>query len=630
MDLSVPQAALSELAAAYFQAMVTVALAVMCVHLHRRYRKAYFRDWAVAWGIYTLRLGSIILFLHTGTPVWLYYHQVFTGWTALALLWAALVFSRQLVWQPRFVLLLVFPPVWSYLAIYELDNFLAAALPAVIFLHLATAATAWAFFKYHRDTGSKAARLLAFFILLWALHHLDYPFLRARGIWNPWGYYLDLLFELAVGAGILLLVQEDLDEGLRSLSALSAELQSGRPPNELPDALMERTLALRAVRGSALVWAPWAEGGGDPPPGGRSTDAPLDTAGIVVASAGTARSWVTDPPGAILEPLLSRVFETGEPQVATDRGQADFPHDYVAALPILQRDRVAGALVVVGDARDPFTALNDSFLVALGQQMGGALRNADLNRRLADRTEELERLQERMVQRHEEERERISRELHDETAQMLAAVNLRLGLLQERVSPDDASGLEQTRKLLGDGIRSIRSVARNLRPVALDDLGLLSALRALVRDLDGRGGPEIHATLPARLPALHPSTELALYRTAQEGLANALRHAGADHVSLEVLPENDERIVVIVRDDGVGYPERIHGGSLRHSSGLAGMRERIVALGGTVRLGASESGGAELRVEVPARGARTASRPSPDAPSSHDPSPRPDAATTHD
>jgi len=593
MDLSVPDASIIELAAAYFQALVTVALAVLAIQLHQRYQKAYFRDWAVAWGIYTLRLGAIILFLHTGRPVWLYYHQVFTGWTALALLWAGLVFARQLQWQPRFFLLLIFPPVWSYLAIYEMDNFLAAALPAVLFLCLATAATAWAFFQYHRDTGSKAARLLGFFLVLWALHHLDYPFLRARGIWNPWGYYLDLLFELAVGVGILLLVQEDLDEGLKALAGLSAELQSGRPANELPDALMERALELRAVRGSALVWIPWESR--------EDREAAEEQAGsaLVVAAAGTARRWVTDPPSPILEPLLARVFDSGEPQVSSDTGPG-FPHDYVAALPVLQRGRVQGALVVVGDARDPFTALDDSFLVALGQQMGGALRNADLNRRLADRTEELERLQERMVQRHEEERERISRELHDETAQVLAAVNMRLGLLQERVDDEDATGLEQTRQLLGDGIRSIRSVARNLRPVALDDLGLLSALRALVRDLGGRAGLAIEASFPPSLPGMSPAAELALYRTAQEGLANTMRHADADLVTLEVQRLADDTVLLHIRDDGKGYPEHILKGSLRHSSGLAGMRERIVAVGGEVRLGGSATGGASLEVELPA------------------------------
>ena len=600
MDLSVPQLAATELAAAYFQFIITVGLALIAARLHRRYRKSYFRDWAVAWGIYAVRLAAIISFLHTGIAVWLYWHQVLTGWTALALLWAALSFARETPWRPAYLLLVLFPPVWSFVAIYQMDNFLLAAGPAVLFLSAATLATAWAFRRYHREASSAAAGVLAVFLVLWALHHLDYPFLRARGIWNPWGYYLDVFFELAVGVGILFLVQEDLDEGLRALSALSAELQSGRTREDLPDALVSRILDLRAVRGCALFWSP------PPSPAARSPDDWL-AQGRFVAKGGACETWAATGPAPGMSRLLERVAESGEPQMGSDAATADLPHAYVAALPILQRRQVAGALVVVGDARDPFTALDDSFLLTLGRQIGAALRNAELNRNLAERTRELERLQERVVQRHEEERERISRELHDETAQVLAAVNLRLGLLQERVAPEQAEGLEQARGMLGDGIRSIRQVARNLRPVALDDLGLLSALRALVRDLSGRAGLHLETRLPDRLPSLSPAAELALYRAVQEGLANAARHADASRVALSVSTDDDGRTTLHIEDDGRGYPPDVLSGEPRRSSGLSGMRERIAAVGGTVTLGTSALGGASLRVHL-----------SPDSPS-HDP-----------
>jgi hypothetical protein len=200
MDLSVPEAVLSELAPAYFQAIVTVALAVLCATLHRRYRKPYLLAWTVAWLVYALRMGAIISFMHTEDLAWLYWHQVFTGWTAIALLWAAMVFWRQTPLRAYHVVLVLFPPVWSFMAIYRLDNFLLAAGPAVLFLSGATLATGWAFFRYHRETASAAAMLAATAMLLWAFHHLDYPFLRARGVWNPWGYYLARGVDRAVGA----------------------------------------------------------------------------------------------------------------------------------------------------------------------------------------------------------------------------------------------------------------------------------------------------------------------------------------------------------------------------------------------------------------------------------------------
>jgi len=154
MDLTVPDAARSELAAAFFQAAITLALAVLCAWLYRRYRKPYFGWWAVAWSLYVLRLVAIISFVLSGDRNWLYWHQVITGWTALALLWAALVFSQQLRWRQGYLALVLFPPLWSYVAIYRLDSFLLAAGPAVLFLSGATLWTAWAFFRYHRQARS--------------------------------------------------------------------------------------------------------------------------------------------------------------------------------------------------------------------------------------------------------------------------------------------------------------------------------------------------------------------------------------------------------------------------------------------------------------------------------------------
>ena len=87
--------ATAELAAALLQMAVTLGLAGLFVYLHRRYRKPHFLWWAVAWSVYALRLAAIIAFLASNAWSWLYWHQVATGWTALAFLWAALVFSRQ-------------------------------------------------------------------------------------------------------------------------------------------------------------------------------------------------------------------------------------------------------------------------------------------------------------------------------------------------------------------------------------------------------------------------------------------------------------------------------------------------------------------------------------------------------
>ena len=587
MQDPIPTAATTELHAAFLQAVITLGLATLCWFIHRRYRKPYFAWWAAAWGLYGVRIGAIVSFLLTGDWIWLYWHQVVTGWTALALLYAALVFSRGLRWRSWYFALVLFPPVWSYIAIYRLDHFLWAAGPAVLFLSLATLVTGLVFLRYRRRVGSSGATLLAAAFILWGLHHLDYPFLRARGAWNPWGYYLDILLTLAVGTGILLLVLDDLRRGLGALSDLSGDLQQAGRQQDVLDALLARPLTLPAVRGSALFLAD----------DGR----PRFTRGAGVYGDGT-----TAAPDGPATGLLARAMSTGLPQVTDewkDRAAGAYP--YAAVLPLFRNQATMGALVLVGDARDPFTALDDRFLVALGQQVGAALANTDLYRRLEARTVELGRLSARMVKQHEEERRRLSRELHDETGQVFSAVRIELGVLREGMPPSQTARLDQVLQLIDKGIRSIRSVTNDLRPSLLDDLGLLPALRSLVAEFSERSGMRVELDAPASLPPLSEEAELALFRALQEALSNVLRHAEARAVDVGI-SVSSEGVLLEVRDDGRG-PNGARPDELERAGhmGLAGMRERIGALGGTVRFAGKPGAGALLEVLVPAEPSRS-------------------------
>ncbi|HXG43977.1 MAG TPA: GAF domain-containing sensor histidine kinase [Gemmatimonadales bacterium] len=568
----------AELHPALLQAAITLGLAVLCGVLHARYRKPAFLWWAVAWSLYLLRLGAIITFLRTEGRFWLYGHQVATGWTGLALLWSALVFSRGVRLKPAYLTAILFPPAWSYFAIYRFQDFHSAAWPAVAFLSGATLWTAVVFLRFRQQTGSRAALLLGAAFLLWGLHHLDYPLLRARGTWNPWGYYLDLGFELTVGAGILLLVLEDVERGLRALAALSGELQGGRPGGDIVGALLHRALALPGVRGSAMY---------------------DHAARRFVRGVGACADWEGVQPGPAIEPAIRRAVEEGRPVSAADRlaaGPGAVRFAFAAVLPVERERVVSQAMVIVGDARDPFTALDEAFLRALGQQVGAALQHAELTRNLARRTAELERLSARMVQQHEAERRRLSLELHDETAQVMSAIKLQLGILREEVPPDQAARLDRVLGLVDDGMQSIRSVTEALRPSLLDDLGLLPALRALVTDFGDRTGLAAALTVPDRLPDLADEAELAIFRAVQEGLANVARHAEAQSVAVGVAVVNG-LVRVEITDDGRGLRET--GEGVEERMGLTGMRERITALGGTVRLENRREGGTRLAVELP-------------------------------
>jgi len=586
MDLTIPAVA-SELAAAFLLGSVTLGLAGLCAFLYQRYRKPYFAIWALAWFLFALRLGAIISFILSESRQWLYWHQVITGWTALAVLWAALVFSQQLPWRSRYLIFLLFPPLWSYVAIYRLDNFLLAAGPAVLFLSAATLWTGWVFFRYHRRAKSAAAAALAVTLLLWGLHHLDYPFLRARGVWNPWGYYLDLMFVLAMGAGILLLVVEDQHRGLATLSALSGDLQrierTGGAP--VPQQLLERPLTLAGVRGTAM----YLINGG---------------IGEFVGGTGACSDWKGSEPVGGVKRAISRAIERGKPELVRglSRARPDRePYAYAAALPVLSGPEVRGAMVIVGDQRDPFAALDTEFLLALGQQVGAALESADLYRRLEARRGELERLATRMVQQHEEERRRLSRELHDETAQVFSAVKLQLAVLRENATDELAERLDRALALVDTGIQTIRNVTNDLRPSLLDDLGLVPALRALVGDFSDRAGILTRVRVTEELPRLSEEAELALFRALQEGLNNVARHAEASSVVVALVTEGDG-VLLSVRDDGKGPPDLDwHHLERKGHMGLTGMRERITSLGGTVALNGAAGSGLELLVRVPAR-----------------------------
>jgi signal transduction histidine kinase len=178
---------------------------------------------------------------------------------------------------------------------------------------------------------------------------------------------------------------------------------------------------------------------------------------------------------------------------------------------------------------------------------------------------------------------------------------MELGVLRGRVPEEQVKRLDQVLELIDTGIRSIRSVTNDLRPSLLDDLGLLPALRSLVSDFSDRSGIRTDLASPPALPSLSREAELALFRALQEALSNVLRHADARSVGVGISISADG-VLLQVSDDGKGLPAGVtaEGLELGGHMGLAGMRERITALGGTVRLRAQSNAGALLEVLVPA------------------------------
>ncbi len=566
---------MTEFAAALLLALIALGGAGYCAWLYSRFRKPYYAWWSASWGLYAVRVGIIIGFIRTQESGWLFWHQVLTGWTALGFLAAAVSFSRGLRFTPQLLLVALFPVVWSYIAIFSLDNFLLAVVPAIAFLSAATLITGISFARHAQRTGSPGAWTLAAAFTLWAVHHLDYPLLRARGAWVPWGYYLDIIFILAVLGGIGLLVIDDLRRGLEALARLSADVQASARGDAVVAALLERPLRLRGVSGTALF---------------HVADA------CVIDGAGKAQAWRGNTLPPAVAAVVTRAVRDGRSASAAIPPSAGAER-FVAALPIYRDAQITHVLVLTGDVRDPFSALDEEFLRALGRQVGSALQQAELTSQLEERTGELARLSSRLVEQHEDERKRLARELHDETGQLFSAMRMEVGALNGVMGADAIAG--RLDSLVTAGLSSLRRVTAALRPSLLDDLGLLSAVRSLIAQVSREGQVRASLDAPDVMAPLPREHELALFRAAQEGITNVLRHAHAGQIRVAIsLVAGD--VVMTVDDDGVGPPSRAHLAQQEQGGhvGLVGMRERLLALGGQVGLEQSPLGGTRLCITL--------------------------------
>jgi two-component system sensor histidine kinase UhpB len=196
-------------------------------------------------------------------------------------------------------------------------------------------------------------------------------------------------------------------------------------------------------------------------------------------------------------------------------------------------------------------------------------------------------------QAQEAERKRVAQELHDEVGQALTAVMLQLSRLAKRAPAELEDELREAQETTRASLDDVRRIARQLRPEALDDLGLLAALGALAVTFAQRTGMRIGRHLDENLPPLPADAELALFRVAQESLTNAARHAGTGRLDLSLEPAPDG-VLLRVRDYGKGL------NGARPGSGIRGMRERAALVGGDLTIEEPADGGVEVRLQIPA------------------------------
>jgi signal transduction histidine kinase len=316
----------------------------------------------------------------------------------------------------------------------------------------------------------------------------------------------------------------------------------------------------------------------------QTTAVPAETlTSIVETIAGTLKL-----PYAAIE-LVEQEAQVGQAAVGEPLGET-------VELPLRYQKETVGRLIVSPRALgETFTAKEQQLLADIAAQTGPVASAMRL-------TLALQRSREKLVLAREEERRRIRRDLHDGLGPTLASQTLKLDTVLELLIAGPPVAVEHVKQLKSQTqqmVADIRRLVYELRPPALDELGLLEALRAHVAQMSSANGRlriSIEAS-PEPLPPLPAAIEVAAYRIALEGVTNVIRHAQARDCRLRFMVIDDEQppcLVITVTDDGLGLPAKFQSGV-----GLTSMRERAEELGGTCEVGSNDGGGTQVIAALP-------------------------------
>lgn len=321
------------------------------------------------------------------------------------------------------------------------------------------------------------------------------------------------------------------------------------------------------------------------------------------------RLEATIAPEAILPTIAQLVQESLQlPYVAIALEQdgmsevvaaAGAPLGEPVSFPLTYQGALVGHLLVNARRGEAGLDTADSALLSdLAQQAGIAVYSVRLTAELRQMAGKLQRSRERLVLALEEERRRLRRDLHDDLAPMLVGLSLQTGTIGDLIETDPAKAQLLTESLdsaIRDAVGNIRRLVYDLRPPALDNLGLLAAIRERAREYSAGQGLQVEVVVPDTLPPLPAAVEVAVYRIVQEGLANVVKHAHAHKCYLHL--KLADGLVIEIEDDGIGLPEVPTIGV-----GLRSIRERAEELGGTCRITNRPGKGTQIIVCLPFEG----------------------------
>jgi signal transduction histidine kinase len=288
---------------------------------------------------------------------------------------------------------------------------------------------------------------------------------------------------------------------------------------------------------------------------------------------------------ALKLPYVAIEWDGGE-EAITSYG---IPRNPIESFPLSYQGEPIGWLHVAARARGESLSIKDRQLLEnIARQASSVVHNAQL-------TSDLLRARENLVTSREEERRRIRRDLHDGLGPELASLSLKLDAARNLMSTDPEATvrlLDELRSQSKDAIVEIRGLVYNLRPPALDELGLIQALREHVALLPSGQKPEVHIQGPEKLPQLPAAVEVAAYRIALEAMNNAQRHSGADNCW--VVFTLDDALIIEISDDGSGLADDYKSGV-----GLSSMRERTEELGADLVISSDPGSGTRVIATFP-------------------------------
>ncbi len=318
--------------------------------------------------------------------------------------------------------------------------------------------------------------------------------------------------------------------------------------------------------------------------------------------------------GRKLFPAMQKAIKVEQPVVVTPKNSEkmltreivnDFDYGWVVLAPIMSKEKTIGIMQVDQPPEaEGFDSEEVEIIFAIARATAVAIENARLIDMLGQKEQLLHQLVNKLITAQEDERKFIAADLHDGIIQSLLAIWYRLQRLSadEEMKPQKWQGeITELTGVLNDQIQEIRRILYDLRPIILDNYGLIPAVEAHVNHISEKQDLPVELNISGVKQRLASKTEVALFRILQEALTNVIKHAGASHVKVS-LELGEESVVLVVEDDGSGINNN-HNDQKNplHRLGLAGINERALLLGGNCKIDSRPGKGTKIKVSIPVK-----------------------------